>query len=174
MGQGLDLGVETAIMIAGLSMVIVIILFIMMINVLVKFKKLRKRYVQMLNGVSSADVESIMIELQESMNRLKEENRETKEELQALQKQIKTMKSNVGVHRYSAFADGGSDLSFSIAIVDDNQDGLVLTGIHSRETSFIYAKPIVNGQSKYMLSPEEKKEAINRSLPKEPVRTSAD
>jgi hypothetical protein len=67
------------------------------------------------------------------------------------------MKSRLGVQRYNAFSqEGGSDLSFSIVILDEEQDGVVLTGIHGREQTFIYAKPVEKGQSSYSLSPEEK------------------
>ena len=57
--------------------------------------------------------------------------------------------------RYNAFNESGSDLSFSIAIVDDQLDGLVFTSIHGREETYCYGKPIVKGESKYPLSPEE-------------------
>ncbi|MNC83530.1 hypothetical protein D3C75_1375330 [compost metagenome] len=44
-----------------------------------------------------------------------------------------------------------------MAILNDYRDGVVLTGIHSREQTFMYAKPLTKGESTYALSPEEKK-----------------
>jgi hypothetical protein len=76
---------------------------------------------------------------------------------------LKKMKSKVGIHRYNAFSDTGSDLSFSVAILDEYQDGVLLTGIHNREQTYIYAKPIQRGQSQYTLSPEEKEAIIQTS-----------
>ncbi|MNG37637.1 hypothetical protein D3C84_1250500 [compost metagenome] len=73
---------------------------------------------------------------------------------------MKKKKGNIGIHRYNAFAERGNDLSFSIAVIDDAEDGMVLSGIHGRENTFVYAKPVQEGQSKYPLTPEEI-EAIN-------------
>ena len=69
----------------------------------------------------------------------------------------------VGMVRYSAFKDTGSDLSFAVAMLDENNDGVVFNGIYSREMSNIYAKPVKNGVSEYTLS-EEEKEAIRRAI----------
>ena len=71
--------------------------------------------------------------------------------------------SKVGIVRYSAFRDTGSDLSFTLALLNKENDGVVLNGIYSREISNIYAKPIKNGESTYTLSKEEK-EAISKAI----------
>ena len=63
----------------------------------------------------------------------------------------------VGIIRYNAYKDTGSDLSFTLALLDENNNGVVLNGIYSREMSNIYAKPIENGKSTYTLSDEEQK-----------------
>ena len=65
--------------------------------------------------------------------------------------------------RYSAFQDTGSDLSFSLALLDEYNTGVVLNGIYSREMANIYAKPIKEGKSSYTLSDEEK-EAIRKAI----------
>ncbi|MNC64127.1 hypothetical protein D3C75_1143020 [compost metagenome] len=80
---------------------------------------------------------------------------------------MRTMKSNVSIKRYNAFSQQGSDLSFSMAILDDEQDGVVLTGIHSREESYLYAKPVDKGQSSYTLSPEEKEVIAQNAVRKQ-------
>ena len=70
----------------------------------------------------------------------------------------------IGIVRYSAFRDTGSDLSFALALLDHNNNGVILNGIYSREMSNIYAKPVENGESTYTLSEEEKtalKTALN-------------
>lgn len=68
-----------------------------------------------------------------------------------------------GIYRYNAYKDTGSDLSFTLALLDENNDGVVLNGIYSREMSNIYAKPVVNGSSTYKIT-EEEKEAINKAI----------
>ena len=71
----------------------------------------------------------------------------------------------IGIVRYSAFRDTGSDLSFALALLDEKNNGVVLNGIYSREMSNIYAKPVENGESTYTLS-EEEKQAINKAISK--------
>lgn len=58
--------------------------------------------------------------------------------------------------RFNAFDNMGSDLSFALALLNQEGDGVVLSSINSREESRVYAKPITSGQSTYHLSNEEK------------------
>ncbi|MDD5606561.1 MAG: DUF4446 family protein [Candidatus Pacebacteria bacterium] len=65
----------------------------------------------------------------------------------------------IGIIRYNPFSDIGGDQSFSISVLDKKDNGFVLTSIYAREGNRIYAKPIKNNNSEYVLSKEEK-EAI--------------
>jgi hypothetical protein len=141
----------------GVMLVFLIVVFILW-N---KLNKLRKSYSKMLNGDSNLDVEGALIELQEKVALTNSRMDGTEQQIQMIVQQMKTMKSKIGIYRYNAFAESGSDLSFSMAIVDENMDGVVLSGIHNREETYVYAKPLAKGQSQYTLSPEEK-EAIHR------------
>ena len=69
----------------------------------------------------------------------------------------------VGVVRYNAYKDTGSDLSFSLALLDEKNNGVVMNGIYSREMSNIYAKPVEAGNSSYTLS-EEEQQAIKKAM----------
>ena len=82
-----------------------------------------------------------------------------------LDEKTKNCIQKVGIFRYNAYKDTGSDLSFTLAMLDENNNGVVLNGIYSRETSNIYAKPVENGKSSYILS-EEEQEAIRRAIEK--------
>lgn len=156
-----EIPVEVVLGAAGL----VSLLFLIVVIVLwVKVNRLRKRYVQMLNGAAEADVEAILLQLQEQLNERAAHDQETDRQLGSIQQRMKQMKSHIAVYRYNAFQEGGNDLSFSVAILDDEQSGVVFSGIHNREQTYVYAKPIAEGGSKYPLSPEEK-EAISRCLP---------
>lgn len=71
-----------------------------------------------------------------------------------------TMKNNiqkVGLVRYNPFEEMGGNLCFALALLDGEDNGVVVNGIHSRTGSFTYAKPIQMGVSIYMLSDEEMK-----------------
>ena len=68
--------------------------------------------------------------------------------------------------RYSAFKDTGSDLSFALALLNDNNDGVLLNGIYSREMSNIYAKQVKEGKTNNKLS-EEEEQALEIALNQE-------
>ncbi|NOV02760.1 DUF4446 family protein [Paenibacillus planticolens] len=146
-----------------ISYVLILFLFIFVIILSVKLSSLRKRYTKMMNGSQSENMEQLLVEMQHAINEQKAESATTSAQVETIRQSLKKMKSKVAIHRYNAFNDGGSNLSFTIAILDEFQDGVVLTGIHSREQMYLYAKPIQNGQSTFTLSPEEK-EAINQTL----------
>jgi hypothetical protein len=133
------------------------IVFILLIMNMIKLIKMRRSYNQMMNGGRPENVEQLLIGMQNNLNQLTEQNHLQQSEIDQIKKQMRKMKSHVAVQRYNAFSnEGGSDLSFSIAVLDAEQDGVVLTGIHGREQTFIYAKPVEKGQSTYSLTPEEK------------------
>jgi hypothetical protein len=142
---------------------LVIILFVMSIILWVKLSAMRKNYKRLLNGTNPVNVEELLINIQQKQTHQIEQTAALTTMVEGFKEAVKKMKSKVGIHRYNAFSDTGSDLSFSVAILDEFQDGVLLTGIHNREQTYIYAKPVQNGQSQYTLSPEEI-EAINQTL----------
>lgn len=76
---------------------------------------------------------------------------------------------HVGLVRFSPFHDTGGDQSFALALLDGQGDGVVVTALHSRTDSRLYAKPIERFSSSYSLTPEER-EAMDRALKREPAR----
>lgn len=155
---GLDGGV---IVLTCFALIIVLFIFILIVSI--KLASLRKRYTQMINGSKAENMEQIIIDMQKGLNEQKAESAATSAKVETIRQALMKTKSKVAIHRYNAFNEGGSDLSFTIAILDEYQDGIILTGIHSREQMYLYAKPIQNAQSTYTLSSEEK-EAINQTL----------
>lgn len=158
-----DIPVEVILGACGL---LIFIFLVLLITMWIKLNKLRRNYVRMLNGSGETSVEGLLIQLQERLNEQADRSREADLRIDEIRKQMRTMKSNVGMYRYNAFAEAGSDLSFSIALLDEEQSGFVLTGIHNRDHTYVYAKPIEHAQSKYTLSPEEKEAIIRCSQKK--------
>jgi hypothetical protein len=72
-----------------------------------------------------------------------------------LKKNSQLAVQKVGIIRFNPFAEVGGDQSFSIALLDGYDNGLVVTSFYTREGNRIYAKPIKNGVSQYALSKEE-------------------
>ena len=80
-----------------------------------------------------------------------------KKEVEGLKKQGVFSIQKVGIIRYNPFSGVGSDQSFSIALLDSNNNGVVITSLFGRDGNRVYGKPIKNGRSEYSLSEEEKK-----------------
>ena len=68
----------------------------------------------------------------------------------------------VGLVRFNPFADTGGNISFAIALLDGRGNGIVISSLHGREGTRIYAKPVEKGESKHHLTGEEK-EAITQA-----------
>lgn len=84
------------------------------------------------------------------------------EEISRLNQVSERSFQKIGVVRFNPFKDVGGDQSFSIALLDLNNNGFVITSLYGREGNRIYAKPINNGKSEYSLS-EEEIEAIEKA-----------
>ena len=69
---------------------------------------------------------------------------------------------NVGLVRYKYSDDAGGNLSFSLALMDDKQNGIVFTNISLIDSNSLYVRRIVNGISDVLLM-EEEKEAIKQA-----------
>jgi hypothetical protein len=152
--------------IAAVAILLAVLSFVFIIVLWAKLSGMKKRYRQMMNGSGSVNVEEWLINIQEKLNQAMQKGKTAEEAVGQIREDMKRMKSRVEVQRYNGFNQMGSDLSFSLAILDDSKDGVVLTGIHSREQTYIYAKPIDKGQSKYTLSPEEQ-QVIDRAFAKQ-------
>ena len=92
-----------------------------------------------------------------------EEIRKLSVHYKELDKKTEKCIQKVGIVRYNAYKDTGSDLSFAVCLLDEKNNGIVFNGIYSRDMSNIYAKPIEDGKSKYKVTPEEQ-EAISRAM----------
>ena len=78
-------------------------------------------------------------------------------EIDKLQDEGQFHVQKVGLIRFNPFQETGGDHSFSIALLDGKDTGVVLTGLHTRERTRVYAKAIKRGKSEHELSSEEKK-----------------
>ena len=139
---------------------IVIIQWMMMLNLGSKLKKIRKSYVNMMEGAGVESLEGIIISLQEEQKLQNAEIEQAAHRIANMEARVPNLKSNIAIKRYNAFSNTGSDMSFSVAITDDNKNGIVLTSIHSRDGAYMYGKPVEKGASQYSLTPEEQ-EVIN-------------
>ena len=143
--------------------ILFIILTIFSITLLVSNSRMRKRYNLLMKDADKSSLEDMIRSYQRKIDTSYVDTKLAIEELKLLSNQINHCIQKVGVVRYKAFEDIGSDLSYSVAMLDNKNDGVVITSIFVRNMSTSYAKPISKGTSKYALSDEETF-AMNKAL----------
>jgi len=140
-----------------------IIMFFLSVSLLISNRKMKKRYDLMMKDADRGSLEDMIRSYQRKVDTSYVDTKLAVEEIKLLSNQINHCIQKVGVVRYKAFDDVGSDLSYSVAMLDNKNDGVVITSIFGRNMSTSYAKPISKGTSKYALSDEENY-AMNKAL----------
>lgn len=148
------LGFDSDYIIIGLVAVVVIMLIIMIIN-LVQISKLKKRYKIFMSGKNARNLEKTLIERLDQVDTLLEANAANEKNIKILFNKMKFTFQKVGLVKYDAFNEMGGKLSFSLALLNEKNDGFVMNAVHSREGCYTYVKEIIDGNSIIVLSPEE-------------------
>lgn len=136
--------------------VLVIILLLVIISVLRSINHLESKYRRLMRGANGKNIEELVVNNLKIIEQAKQETEYVKQMYKSIDERLRQCIRKVSVVRYRAFEDVGSDLSYSIAFLDENTNGVIMTGIFGRNESTTYAKPIDNGISRYDLSLEEK------------------
>ena len=113
-------------------------------------------FIRLSRGVKKGN----LIKVLDSLIKKEEENKST---IREIEKSIKNIQKDntyhiqkIGIVRFNPFRELGGDHSFSLALLDANLNGFVITGLHTRERTRVYVKTVEKGESKFELSKEEK------------------
>lgn len=140
----------------GVAVVNLLLLILYICNLL-KLKKINNNYKSFMKKIGNGNnIEEMLQKYITKVEEVNEKNEEIINYCSRLDKEISLCIKKVGMVRYSAFKDTGSDLSFALALLNDNNDGVLLNGIYSREMSNIYAKQVIQGKTNVKISDEEK------------------
>lgn len=153
-----------SIVVLGLAVMVIILLFMQILDK-VEINRLEKRYKKLMKGSTGKNLEEMIFDYNNKVDKSLDTVKHIESMYTDVEGRLRKCVQKVSVIRYRAFEDVGSDLSYSIAMLDDDNNGLVITGIYGRSESTSFTKPVENGISKYDLSEEEKlaiKNAINR------------
>lgn len=148
------LGFDSDYIIIGLAALVLIMLIIMIIN-MVQIFKLKKRYKIFMSGKNARNLEKTLIERLDQVDALIDANEENEKNIKILFNKMKFTFQKVGLVKYDAFNEMGGKLSFSLALLNEKNDGFVMNAVHSREGCYTYVKEIIDGNSIIVLSPEE-------------------
>lgn len=167
----LDLSQYSTLITANLPYILLILTaliflaLLIFININIKMNRLNNRYRKMMRGIDGGNLEHLLLAQVEEVRQAVAKVNQLEGEYRRLNEIATASIQHVGIVRYSAFEEIGSDLSFSLALLDSNKNGVVLSSIYGRSESRVYAKPVVRGQSSYLLTDEEKR-ALDKSLGK--------
>lgn len=151
MGLG-SLDIEYVIIGMAAAMLIVIILLIIQIC---KAGKLKKRLDKFLLGKDGKSLEQDIIALFEDNKFLKNSSDSNKKDIRNLYKKMESTYQKMGLVKYDAFSQMGGQLSFCLALLNENNNGFILNSVHSTEGCYSYTKEIQNGESSISLGKEE-------------------
>ena len=136
------------------------LLLVMILIFAMRLRKLRREYAILRS--EEGDERDIFAAVGRSMRRLDAADKRLDALAEALEAHAAIARFAIqkfGMVRYNAFEEMGGNLSFSLALLDDHGDGVVLTSISGRTEARMYAKPVKGLESKHNLSDEER-EAI--------------
>ena len=152
-----SLGIDGSYIIIGTCgvVLIMIILYIVLLN---KFKQYKANYDTFMQGKDGKDMETSVLDKFKQIDKISDQVDINATEIGTIFEKLKFTYQKFSIVKYDAFKEMGGKLSFSLCMLTDNNDGFVLTSVHSsNEGCYIYIKEIIKGESYVLLSEEEKK-----------------
>jgi len=162
--------ISPEIIIAVFSFIIAIISIIVAVVSLKKAKSLVKRSEILFSGKTGKDLETVILEHSHELKALDGEI----QHLFEISNKIHGL-SLRGLHKFSVirfnpFKDIGGDQSFAIALLDGKNNGLVISSLHTREGTRVYAKPILKGEGDGYSLTDEEKQVIKEASTTKPTK----
>ena len=156
------LGMDPGILIISLF-VLVVILFVFVISVNMKYTRLKSSYNSFMRGKDGRTLEDSIYERFEELDHLTEATLKNRQAIRKINEEIMSNYQKLGIVKYDAFKEMGGKLSFALAMLDQENSGFVINAVHSREVCYNYIKEIVKGESYIELS-EEEAEYLDRAI----------
>jgi len=157
-----SLGMDPVYIIAIIGAISIVAL---VLAIIVNYKtiKMWHRYDRFMRGKDAETLEELVNQLVTEVGTLKDDISELKFNQKNLIRDIKSNVKKVAIRKYNAFKDVGGKLSFSLVMLDGENNGFIITCMHSNGPSFTYIKEIIGGESYVSLSVEET-EALKEAM----------
>jgi hypothetical protein len=144
-------------------LVFIVVLFVIIILQMKKLNRLQKRLSKFMTGKDAKSLEKDIVGLYEDNKFLKINVDKNKKDIRTLYKNMEHAFQKIGLIKYDAFQQMGGKLSFSLALLDENNNGFILNSVHSTEGCYTYTKEIKNGECAISLG-EEEQQALDMAI----------
>lgn len=150
-------GLDAGYLVIGMGAVIVLLLIVVILLIVQvkKTGKLAKRLDKFTKGKDGKSLEEGIASLFEDNHFLKNQVDTNRKDIRTLYKNMESAYQKMGLVKYDAFNQMGGQLSFCLAMLDENNNGFILNSVHSTEGCYSYTKEIKNGESLLDLGKEE-------------------
>ena len=136
---------------------LILILLIIIVVQTVKISKLSKRYKAFMSGKNAKSLEKDIEGIFEDNKFIKASMEKNRKDILTLYRKFEGAFQRVGIVKYDAFNQMGGKLSFSLALLDENDNGFILNSVHGSDGCYSYTKEIKKGICEISLGDEEKK-----------------
>lgn len=144
--------------------VLIIALFVLFIINANKLKKLEKKYNKFMQGKEAESLEEEIVGLFHDNRLIRSENEKNRKDIIDINRRMARTFQKIGLEKYDAFNQSGGKLSFSLCLLDENDNGFLLNSVHGTDgINYAYSKEINAGVADVELSNEEKK-ALEQAL----------
>lgn len=145
------------------AFILIIILFVLVISVNMKYNRLKASYASFMRGKSGKNLERSILEKFNEIDAVAAITKQNRQDVKNIYKKMDNNYQKVGIVKYDAFNEMGGKLSFAVTLLDGNNNGYIINAMHSREGCYNYIKEIVKGES-YIELAEEEAESLERAI----------
>ena len=148
-------GIDAAYILIGMAAVLLILL-ILIIVALCKLKKLNRKFDRFMRGKDAESLVDTILSCIEKNEQIDQMNQLLREDIIGLRKNQRITYQKMGMVKYNAFREMSGDLSYALALLDQEENGFIINSVYAKEGGYSYIKEIVKGESSILLSEEEK------------------
>ncbi len=150
---GFDIGY--LLLAVAVLLLLFLIVFILLVVQIKKVDKLQKRLDKFVLGKDGKSLEQDIVSLYEDNKFLKNSTEKNRSDIKTLFRNMENTYQKMGLVKYDAFNQMGGQLSFCLALLDENNNGFIINSVHSTEGCYSYTKEIKRGESSIDLGKEE-------------------
>ena len=150
----------------ALVLILFLVLLIMQIRLMGKFKKLYRTYDRFMRGKDMESMEETVLAQFERIEALEKSNEEKDRQIESIFENLQNVYQKTGLVKYDAFREMSGKLSYALALLDKENNGVMINSMYSREGCYSYVKTIVGGKCSIEMS-EEEQEALKIAVNKE-------